>query len=55
MIKMLNDFIEIQPVDPLAADFAFLEMHALFQWRGIGIFADTHAFNFMRQRVFASV
>jgi hypothetical protein len=42
MIQMVNDIVEAQPIDPLAADLAFLEVNALVGRRGFGLRTCSH-------------
>ena len=42
MIEMLDHLLEVQPIDPLAADLALLQMHALARRRKVRFQACDH-------------
>lgn len=46
MVQMMNNIVEAQPINPLAADLAFLEMNALVGLRGFGLRTCIHAVKF---------
>lgn len=46
MIQMVNNIVEAQPINPLAADLALLEMHALVGLRGLGLRTCIHIVKF---------
>jgi hypothetical protein len=46
VVKVLNDFIETQPVDPLATNLALLQMDAFAGRQDLGTHIGCHDFTF---------